>query len=343
MGENITNTVRSVNEEEKTAERQPALVCRNLCKEFDIRDRKFPYTIRKLKAVSDVSLRIERGETLGIVGESGSGKSTLGRLIMRLTEPTSGEVWLNGHNLTAISGEELRRIRHRFQIIFQDPYAAFNPRMTIQKILEEPLTATGLPVDQWQQKIDQILDMTGIPKDAKKRYPHEFSGGQRQRIGIARAILTGPELIVADEPVSALDVSVQAQILNLMKDLQEEMGSSMVFISHNMASVQYISHRIAVMYLGRIVEIAGSDALYENALHPYTKALIETIPIPVPGKGRERRRLEGEVPSPIDLPEGCVFAKRCPMASEICTKKTPVLQEQGNGHLVACHLYDTME
>ena len=322
---------------------ESALVCKNLSKEFDIRDRRFPYTVRKLKAVNDVSLRIEKGETLGVVGESGSGKSTLGRLIMRLTDPTAGEVWLNGQNLTAMSGESLRRVRHRFQIIFQDPYAAFNSRMTVQKILEEPLSASGVPKDRWQEKIDRILDLTGIPADAKKRYPHEFSGGQRQRIGIARAILPEPELIVADEPVSALDVSVQAQILNLMKDLQEDMKSSMVFISHNMASVQYISHRIAVMYLGRIVELAKSDDLYDEPLHPYTKALMETIPIPVPGQGRKRRRLEGEVPSPIDLPDGCVFAKRCPRATEKCTARTPALQDQGNGHFVACHLYGASE
>ena len=318
------------------------LVCRNLYKEFDIRDKKFPYPIHKLKAVSDVSFDIAGGETLGIVGESGCGKSTLGRLIMRITEPTSGTILLNGEDITAMKGEPLRRMRSRFQIIFQDPYAAFNPRMTIGSILEEPLSAAGVPKAEWTERIDRILDLTGISKDAKARYPHEFSGGQRQRVSIARAILLKPELIVADEPVSALDVSIQAQILNLMKDLQEELGMSMMFISHNLASVQYISRRIAVMYLGRIVEIAESDILYTNALHPYTKALIGTIPVPVPAHGKRRRRLEGEVPSPIDLPEGCVFCKRCPHATDKCRTVSPVLKDRGAGHHVACHLYDSL-
>ena len=320
---------------------QPILVCKNLSREFDIRDKHFPYRIRKLKAVSDVSFEVAKGETLGVVGESGCGKSTLGRLVMRLTEPTAGTVLLDGEDLTAMSGEELRRIRHKFQIIFQDPYAAFNPRMTVESILEEPLTSSPVPRSEWASRIDRILELTGIPQDAKKRYPHEFSGGQRQRISIARAILLQPALIVADEPVSALDVSVQAQILNLMNDLQKELQMSMIFISHNLASVQYISQRVAVMYLGRIVEIAESGKLYENPLHPYTQALIETIPIPVPGKGRTRRRLEGEVPSPMDLPDGCVFQKRCPYAADRCRSVQPVLADQGGGHFVACHMYET--
>ncbi len=323
---------------------KPILICKNLSKEFDIREKRFPYAVQKLKAVSEVSFEMKKGETLGIVGESGCGKSTLGRLIMRLTEPTSGEVWLGNDNLTALTGEDLRRIRNRFQVIFQDPYAAFNPRMTIQSILEEPLTSSGIPRREWSKKIDHILDLTGIPQDAKKRYPHEFSGGQRQRISIARAMLLQPEMIVADEPVSALDVSVQAQILNLMKDLQEELGMSMIFISHNLASVQYISQRVAVMYLGRIVEIADSDTLYSDPRHPYTQALIETIPVPVPGQGRKRRRLQGEVPSPIDLPTGCVFQKRCPYATDLCRREQPALTETAAGHLTACHRYkDTGE
>lgn len=320
--------------------RQAILEVKNLSKEFEIRSKKFPYNTQKLKAVQDVSLFVERGETLGIVGESGCGKSTLGRLIMRLIEPTAGEIFIEGENLTAISGEQLRRKRKNFQMIFQDPYAAFNPRMTIQSVLEEPLKTNNIPKENWQRMIERILELTGIPKDALKRYPHEFSGGQRQRISIARAILLNPGLVVADEPVSALDVSIQAQILNLMKDLQDEMQMSMIFISHNLASVQYISHKIAVMYLGRIVEIADSDILYESPLHPYTQALIDTIPVPVPEREKKRRRLCGEVPSPIHIPSGCAFHVRCPYATENCKKEVPIMKEYKLGHMVACHKYD---
>ncbi|MDY5021693.1 MAG: oligopeptide/dipeptide ABC transporter ATP-binding protein [Blautia sp.] len=316
------------------------LEVKNLSREFDVREKKFPYKYKKLKAVQNVSLVVKKGETLGVVGESGCGKSTLGRLIMRLIEPTSGEIYLNGEQISTLSGENLRRKRKDFQMIFQDPYAAFNPRMTVQKILEEPLTTSDIPRDAWQKKIDRILELTGIPVDAQKRYPHEFSGGQRQRISIARAVLLNPGLIVADEPVSALDVSIQAQILNLMKDLQEEMQMSMIFISHNLASVQYISHRIAVMYLGRIVEIADSGSLYEKPLHPYTQALVDTIPIPVPDRSRNRKRLCGEVPSPIDLPSGCAFRLRCPYATEKCRQTIPEMKEQIPGHFVACHKYN---
>lgn len=315
---------------------QNILEVRGLSREFDVKGKTFPYKKEKLKAVQDVSFSVKRGETLGIVGESGCGKSTLGRLVMRLIEPTKGQVFLNGEDLTSLSGQELRKKRKEFQMIFQDPYAAFNPRMTVQAILEEPLKTNQIPKEEWKERIDKILELTGIPKDARKRYPHEFSGGQRQRISIARAILLNPGLVVADEPVSALDVSIQAQILNLMKDLQEQFQMSMIFISHNLASVQYISDRVAVMYLGRIVEIADSDKLYEKPLHPYTQALIETIPIPVPGEGRRKARLSGEVPSPIHLPEGCAFHLRCPYATEECKRVLPKLKEREPGHFVAC-------
>lgn len=316
---------------------QVILEVTSLSKEFEIKEKKFPYKTNLLKAVQDVSLTVKKGETLGIVGESGCGKSTLGRLVMRLIEPTAGEIFLNGINMTGLSGEQLRQKRSGFQMIFQDPYAAFNPRMTVRAILEEPLRTSRIPKEEWQDKINRILELTGLPQDALKRYPHEFSGGQRQRISIARALLLNPGLVVADEPVSALDVSIQAQILNLMKELQEKMQMSMIFISHNLASVQYISHRVAVMYLGRIVEIADSDDLYEHPLHPYTQALVETIPIPVPGEGRKRRRLSGEVPSPIHLPKGCAFHLRCPYASEECREKIPEMKEYSPGHFTACH------
>lgn len=317
----------------------PILKVEGLSKEFDIKKRSLTGKREKHKAVQDITLSVAEGETLGIVGESGCGKSTLGRLIMRLIEPTAGKVYLEGKDLTALSGNDLRLQRKDFQMIFQDPYAAFNPRMTVRKILEEPLRTYQIPKDSWEQRISDILKVTGISKDSLSRYPHEFSGGQRQRISIARAILLNPRLIVADEPVSALDVSIQAQILNLMKDLQEKYRMSMIFISHNLASVQYVSSRIAVMYLGRIVEIASADRLYDAPMHPYTQALTAAIPIPVPGR-RRPERLSGEVPSPIHLPQGCAFHQRCPYATEACKDRVPSLTEYEPGHFVACRKYE---
>ena len=310
-----------------------------LSKEFDVKRKRFFDKQEKLRAVQDVSLTVLEGETLGIVGESGCGKSTLGRLIMRLIEPTAGKICLDGEDLTSMSQKELRLRRKDFQMIFQDPYAAFNPRMTVQKILEEPLQTYQIPRDTWQQKISEILEVTGISPDFLGRYPHEFSGGQRQRISIARAILLNPKLIVADEPVSALDVSIQAQILILMKELQKTYRMSMIFISHNLASVQYVSDRVAVMYLGRIVEVASSSQLYESPMHPYTQALIAAIPVPVPGRER-KDRLSGEVPSPIHLPKGCAFHLRCPYATKLCEEGIPPLLEREPGHFVACRKYE---
>lgn len=310
-----------------------------LSKEFDVKRKRFFDKQEKLRAVQDVSLTVLEGETLGIVGESGCGKSTLGRLIMRLIEPTAGKICLDGEDLTSMSQKELRLRRKDFQMIFQDPYAAFNPRMTVQKILEEPLQTYQIPRDTWQQKISEILEVTGISPDFLGRYPHEFSGGQRQRISIARAILLNPKLIVADEPVSALDVSIQAQILNLMKELQKTYRMSMIFISHNLASVQYVSDRVAVMYLGRIVEVASSSQLYESPMHPYTQALIAAIPVPVPGRER-KDRLSGEVPSPIHLQKGCAFHLRCPYATKLCEEGIPPLLEREPGHFVACRKYE---
>ena len=310
-----------------------------LSKEFDVKKKSLTGEKERLKAVQDVSFTVSEGETLGIVGESGCGKSTLGRLIMRLIEPTAGKVFLNGTELTSLSGRALRTKRKDFQMIFQDPYAAFNPRMTVQKILEEPLKTYHIPKENWEKQIGDILRVTGISRDALSRYPHEFSGGQRQRISIARALLLNPKLIVADEPVSALDVSIQAQILNLMKDLQAQYRMSMIFISHNLASVQYVSHKVAVMYLGRIVEIASADRLYDAPMHPYTQALIAAIPVPVPGRKRPDR-LPGEVPSPIHLPGGCAFHLRCPHATDVCRRGVPSLKEYEPEHFAACWKYE---
>ena len=292
-----------------------------------------------LKAVRHVSFSLNRGETLGIVGESGCGKSTLGRVIMRLIEPTTGKILFDGKELTALSSAELQKERRNFQMVFQDPYAAFDPRMNIKAILEEPLRTHGINRDTWAPMIHDLLGTVGLPTDALARYPHEFSGGQRQRISIARALLLNPKMIVADEPVAALDVSIQAQILNLMHDLQEKYRLAMIFIAHNLATVQYISHRIAVMYLGQIVEIAGSDELYDHPQHPYTQALISAIPVPVPGQGIQRARLGGEIPSPLSPPSGCPFRTRCPHAEERCAKEAPALTETAPNHFVACFRY----
>lgn len=311
--------------------RETLLRVEHLSKEFPVKGKK-----ASLKAVQDVSFTLNKGETLGIVGESGCGKSTLGRLVLRLLEPTKGRVIFEDEDLTALSQKELRDRRREFQMIFQDPYASFDPRKTIKKILEEPLASHQVPADQWQALIERMLSVTGLPLDALKRYPHEFSGGQRQRIGIARALILNPKLIIADEPVAALDVSIQAQILNLLMDLQKEFGLSMIFIAHNLATVQYISRRIIVMYLGHVVEIADADALYEKPWHPYTQALISSIPMPNPEIRKEAKGIEGEIPSPINPPSGCVFRTRCPYASEECAADIPVLKEKEPGHFVAC-------
>ena len=313
-------------------DREILLRVEQLSKEFPVKGKK-----EGLKAVQNVSFSLEKGETLGIVGESGCGKSTLGRLILRLVEPTAGKVFFAGEELTALNQKTLRGKRREFQMIFQDSYASFDPRKTIRKILEEPLATHGVPKEKWESTVKEILSVTGLPKDALKRYPHEFSGGQRQRIGIARALILNPKMIIADEPVAALDVSIQAQILNLLMDLQKQFGLSMIFIAHNLATVQYISRRIIVMYLGHVMEIADADILYDQPLHPYTQALISSIPIPDPDKRKEARGIEGEIPSPINPPSGCVFRTRCPDACEECAARVPELREITQGHFVACN------
>lgn len=296
---------------------------------------------RTLKAVNDISFSIRQGETLGLVGESGCGKSTAGRTILRLYEPTSGEAKIGGQNIFNLSGSALKAMRRQMQMIFQDPYASLNPRMTVSDIIGEALDVHRLADSREARKkrINELLELVGLNADHATRYPHEFSGGQRQRIGIARSLAVEPKFIVADEPISALDVSIQAQVVNLLKDLQRKLGLTYLFIAHDLAMVKHISDKVAVMYLGKMAEMADSDALYDNPLHPYTRALMSAIPVPDPEveATRERIVLKGELPSPVNPPSGCFFRTRCPMATEKCAKVVPELREARPGHVVACH------
>ncbi|TYS63926.1 dipeptide ABC transporter ATP-binding protein [Bacillus infantis] len=317
----------------------------NLLTLLEVKELKQHFTLKKgflgekktVKAVDGVSFKVEQGETLGIVGESGCGKSSLGRSILQLIKPTSGEILFNGRNITHLPRKEMKELRRDMQIVFQDPYASLNPRSTIRSILEAPLIIHGLKSRPERMKIiEGIIDKIGIRKDQLDRYPHEFSGGQRQRIGIARALTLNPKLIIADEPVSALDVSVQSQVLNLMVDLQKELNLSYIFISHDLSVVQHISDRVAVMYLGKIVEITHVEELYKNPLHPYTKALLTAVPLPDPTQKRERIILQGDLPSPINPPSGCPFHTRCPSATAACKEDVPSLKEKVMDHWVAC-------
>ncbi|ANS75534.1 dipeptide/oligopeptide/nickel ABC transporter ATP-binding protein [Paenibacillus yonginensis] len=293
-----------------------------------------------VKAVDDVNFAIRRGETFGLVGESGCGKSTTGRSLLRLIEPTGGTILFDGQELTSLSPEQMRRSRKDMQMVFQDPFSSLDPRQNVKRILEEPLKVHGIGRGaERRQRVEQLMDIVGLPIGHLQRYPHQFSGGQRQRIGIARALAVQPKLIVADEPVSALDVSIQSQVINLLQDLQQEFGLTYLFIAHDLSVVKHICDRVAVMYLGRIVEIADKQELYQHPQHPYTQALLSSVPQPDPKAKRQRIILKGEVPSPANAPQGCAFHTRCPHVMDICRLQRPLLADTGAGHQTACFLY----
>src|SRR5512132_2877978 len=319
---------------------EPLLRVRNLKKYFPIRGGLLSREVARVHAVDDVSFEVLPGETLGLVGESGCGKSTTGRTILRLIEPTSGEVWFDGKNVTTLDKRALRHLRREMQIIFQDPYASLNPRMTVGSIIGEALVIHKLAPNRKarEETVVHLLETVGLSADHLRRYPHEFSGGQRQRIGIARALAVSPKLIICDEPVSALDVSIQAQVINLLEDLQKQFNLTYLFIAHDLSVVEHISTRVAVMYLGKIVEIAAAKELYTNPKHPYTEALLSAVPIPDPAVKRKRIILEGDVPSPINPPSGCRFHTRCALRVPSCSENEQVLREVTKDHWVACQV-----
>ena len=313
----------------------------NLVKHFPILRGVFQRQVGVVHAVDGITFEVKKGETFGLVGESGCGKSTAGRTILQLYRPTSGKVFFNDTDLVALKGDELRRMRRYMQMIFQDPYASLNPRMTIGEIIAEPMQVHELARGaEIKEKVDELLELVRLSHGFSGRYPHEFSGGQRQRVGIARALALQPDFIVCDEPISALDVSIQAQVINLLEDLQEKLGLTYLFIAHDLSMVRHISSRVAVMYLGILAEMASRDELYNHPLHPYTQALLSAVPVPDPVLEEKRRRiiLEGDVPSPVNPPSGCRFRTRCPLAEKICSEQTPTWREASSGHWVACHM-----
>lgn len=318
----------------------PLLEVKNLQKSFTVK-KGFFGTSKQLRAVDGISFAIHKGETFSLVGESGCGKSTTGRLVTRLLTPNSGEVLFNGTDISGYNENQMRPLRKDMQMVFQDPYASLNPRMKVKELVAEPLLIhTKLSAKERDKLACELLETVGLNSFHAERFAHEFSGGQRQRIGIARALSVRPNLIVADEPVSALDVSIQSQVLNLLQDLQEEYGLTYLFISHDLSVVEHISDRIGVMYLGALVETADKDTLYDRPLHPYTQALLSSVPVPDPKQKKERIILKGDLPSPVNPPTGCRFHTRCPSCMEVCKQITPVYREVEPGHQVACHLYD---
>ena len=322
------------------SDRRDLVVVRDLRKYFPITAGILQRHVADVKAVDGIDFEIRAGETLGLVGESGSGKTTAGRVILRLADATGGSVTFDGRELIGLSRSELRPLRKEMQIIFQDPYASLNPRMTVGSIIREPLEIHDIAHGaQAEARVQELLRLVGLQPQHANRYPHEFSGGQRQRVGVARALAVGPKFIVADEPVSALDVSIQAQVINLLQDLQQQFGLTYLFIAHDLSVVRHISNRVAVMYVGKIVEIADRDRLYDNPLHPYTQALLSAIPIPDPDVERRRKRiiLSGDIPSPVNPPSGCRFHTRCPVAFERCRVEVPAFTEYEPGHRAACH------
>lgn len=320
---------------------EPLLQVENLKKYYPIKSGGFGKVSETVRAVDGVSFSIREGETLGIVGESGCGKSTTGRMIMRLIEPTEGKIMFQGKNIMDLSKRDMRKARKDIQMIFQDPFASLNPRHTVGRIIEEPMIVHKMGNrKQRQKRVEELLELVGLSAYHARRYPHQFSGGQRQRIGIARALAVQPKVIIADEPVSALDVSVQSQVLNLLKDLQKKFNLTFIFIAHDLSVVRHISDRVGVMYLGKIVELSESENLYNHPNHPYTKALLSAVPVPDPEIKTKRIILEGDVPSPAHPPSGCAFHDRCPVAMDICSKERPHLKTLEDGRMVSCHLFD---